>query len=126
MDAIETQFEDILGVESIHDFMRAAGRFAKLQAEAEGPRFLLEATMQATRDPTIAGAIREQLAVFRAVIAGRCRQAAVEGLIDSSIDPDGLATALAGLLDGLLLHRLVDPSTDVDAAGAAMLQLLKP
>lgn len=85
-------------------------------AEDASARVLLAACVEATRDAELAVVVRGKLAALRAMVlammGGRRRDA-------------GLATLLAATLDGLLLHRAIDPKTDVEGAARALARLLK-
>lgn len=69
--------------------------------------------MKATRDPAFrtwtAGASRR----FRSLILERLRVAGAAGELDPELDPEATAMLLAAALDGLLFHRLVDPTLEV-------------
>jgi AcrR family transcriptional regulator len=81
-----------------------------------------EALLRAIRDPEIRLAVSEELTGFRALLAGRL--AAAPGEVRTGLDPDGTATVLAAVLDGLLLHAFVDPSLDLPRASRALRALL--
>lgn len=59
-----------------------------------------------------------ELDAFRSVVAGMIRR--------PDLDPAGVAILLVGMLDGVLLHRIVDPSTDVEAAARVLERLFAP
>jgi AcrR family transcriptional regulator len=87
-------------------------------------RAVVEATVQAVRDPELGAQVRHMLAVARQELGQRLAAAQAEGHLAASAEPAALAAALAGLLDGLALHRLIDPDLDVRGASAAVLALL--
>ena len=88
-------------------------------AEAVGAdvnaRVVLAACVEATRDAELAPVVREALAGLRAGVGAM--------LGEAGADP-GLVTLLAAAMDGLLLHRAIDPETDVAGAAAALGRLL--
>jgi AcrR family transcriptional regulator len=87
---------------------------------------LAEAMLRATRDPLVAESIATELAVFRALLADRLRVARDAGQVRAALDPVATATALAALLDGLLLHRIADPAIDLGSLRAALGMMLTP
>lgn len=93
-----------------------AVRAAQNIADDASARVLLAACVEATRDAELAVVVRGKLAALRAMVlemvGGRRRDA-------------GLATLLAATLDGLLLHRAIDPETDVEGAARALARLLR-
>lgn len=99
------------GVQSLVEAARAAAAVASNLHT----RVLLAACVEATRDPELAKTVREQLELLRhmvlSMLGGRKRDR-------------GLATLLAATLDGLLLHRAIDPRTDVHGAAKALQSLL--
>ena len=103
------------------------GMFAgltEIDPDAPESRAVAEATVQAVRDPELGAQVRQMLAVSRQELAQRLAAAQSDGHLATGAEPAALAAALAGLLDGLALHRLIDPELDVSAASAAVLALL--
>ena len=47
-------------------------------------------------------------------------QAQEQGLVDRELDSRALAITLMGTLNGLVLHRSLDPDIDISACGDAM------
>lgn len=84
----------------------------------------LEAMLHAPRDAEIARMLREMLAPFRQAVERKLSHDVDAGRIAAAVDVDGLAAALTALVDGLVLHALVDPALDVDRATAAIAALL--
>ncbi len=97
---------------------------AEIDPDAPESRAVVEAAVQAVRDPELGAQVRQMLAVCRQELARRLAAAQAEGRLAAGAEPAALAAALAGLLDGLALHRLIDPEVDVGAASAAVLALL--
>ncbi len=85
---------------------------------------LAEAMLQATRDPVVRETIATELAGFRRLLADRLRAAVTAGEVRADLDADATASALAALLDGLLLHRLADPATELGGLGPSISALL--
>jgi hypothetical protein len=50
---------------------------------------------------------------FRVVVARVVRAEQERGTLDPTLSPDGIATLLAAVGDGLVLHRGLDPKIDV-------------
>lgn len=84
-------------------------------AEHMEARVLLAACVEATRDPALARIVTEKLAALRAMVLA---------MIGGRRSDTGLATLVAAALDGLLLHRAIDPGTDVQGAARALGKLL--
>jgi AcrR family transcriptional regulator len=87
---------------------------------------LAEAMLRATRDPLVGESIAVELAGFRQMLTDRLRAARDAGEIRADLDPAATATALAALLDGLLLHRIADPAIDLGGLHAAIGTMLAP
>ena len=83
------------------------------RAATPGSTILAEAMVKATRDPAFRRWARNASRRFRALILERLEAAQDHGEIDSELDLSATAMLLAAALDGLLLHRLVDPKLDV-------------
>lgn len=109
------------------DFAKAIG--GTLEAiEAFDPRspdavLLAESLVRAVRDPGLADPVVAGLQAFRQMIAARVDQAIADGEAPADLAGGAFATVLAALLDGLLLHRIVDPSTDVAGTRDIVLRL---
>ncbi len=85
----------------------------RIDPEAKSSLVIGEAMMQATRDAELAALLRPSLAGFRSSIEQR---AAAEG----SPIPAAAAVAVAAALDGLWLHRMIDPNLDVKVAAGSL------
>lgn len=96
-----------------------------IDRDAPESRAVIEATVQAVRDPELNAQMREMLALFRRLLAERVAAAQADGQVGAGVQPEGMAVVLAALADGLALHRLVDPGTDIAAATSVVLALLK-
>ena len=102
-----------------------AAELARIDPHSPESLVVAEAAVQAVRDEELGCQVRHMLTVFREVLTQRLAAARDSGQLSPAIQPAGLATALAGLLDGLALHRLIDPGVDVSQAARAMLALLE-
>ncbi|MFI0409034.1 TetR/AcrR family transcriptional regulator [Actinomadura sp. 3N508] len=89
-------------------------------------RVVVEALMQGLRDEELREAGIQQIRAFRDLLAARLAAGRDAGLLRADADPAGLAVVLGALLDGLLLHVLIDPGTDAATATRGLLALLRP
>ncbi len=101
-----------------------AATIALEPADAE-PRVVLEASIQALRDPTLGVQLRETLRGFRAVLERRIVAAQRAGQIADGVDAGGVAVLLAAALDGIGLHRLLDTRAELAAMAPALRALLE-
>jgi TetR/AcrR family transcriptional regulator, regulator of biofilm formation and stress response len=99
--------------------------FKEIDLTTPQARALVEAMTQATRDAELSALVRQMLSLFRTEIAQRIAAAQTEGRVGSRADPEATAIVLTALLDGLGLHRLIDPDLDVEAAVATVFNLLE-
>ncbi|MBL4684376.1 MAG: TetR/AcrR family transcriptional regulator [Nannocystaceae bacterium] len=95
---------------------KLALEFIDVHGESPQIRVLFEATLHAGRDPELAAAVRVHLDAFRHFAAHAVESAAKQGAFAPGTDPKSLGVAVAALLDGLILHRMIDPQTDIAAA----------
>jgi AcrR family transcriptional regulator len=70
-----------------------------------------EAFVQGRRHPAVASELAELYQSRRAAVSEGLRDAAHRGIIAKPRDPEGLATALIAIADGLALQALADPTT---------------
>lgn len=96
-----------------------------MELDQPGAAVVIEAMLQAPRDPELAVQARTMLHKFRELVAERLTIGQASGQVRSGLDPAGAATLLVALLDGLLLHRLIEPSMDIAAVQAAFTRLLE-
>jgi AcrR family transcriptional regulator len=95
--------------------------------EAPGSTILAEAMVQATRNASFRWWATRASQRFRLVILDRLRAARDAGELDPELDLPAAAILLAAALDGLLFHRLVDPTLDVlQVAGPFEAMLIGP
>lgn len=81
--------------------------------EAPGSTILAEAMVKATRNTSFRRWATKASQRFRLIILDKLRAARDAGELDPELDLPAAAILLAAALDGLLLHRLVDPTLDV-------------
>ena len=90
-----------------------------------GSTILAEAMVKATRDPAFRRWTKRASQRFRSVILERLEAARDAGELDPDQDLPAAAVLLAASLDGLLFHRLVDPTLDVMQTAAPLEAMLK-
>jgi AcrR family transcriptional regulator len=127
IEALQTILMEAAGPLDDPSFARAIG--GTLDAiEAFDPRspsavLLAEALLRAARDPGLADPLVVGLHGLRDLIEARVARAIADGDAPADLAGRPFATVLAALLDGLLLHRIVDPSTDVAGTRDVLLRL---
>ena len=77
-------------------------------------RVLAVAMLEATYDEELATAVQRNLTALRSQLGEVARASGVPKRQTS-----GVVTTLAALLDGILIHCLLDPETDIRGAAAA-------
>lgn len=97
----------------VGDFVSAAIRSVPRLVGDPNARVLAVAMLEATYEPELAASVGRSLADLRQRI-----EVSLSARTPKAADP-GLVTLLAALLDGVLLHSLLDPTTDLQAAAAA-------
>jgi AcrR family transcriptional regulator len=85
---------------------------------------LAEALVRAMRDPNLAEVMIGSLQGFRDLVAEHVRAAAAAGEVPSDLPPEATGTLVTAALDGLLFHRIVDPTTDVAGVRDVLLRLV--
>jgi AcrR family transcriptional regulator len=96
-----------------------------IDPDAPEARAVVEATVQAMREQELGAQVRQMLALFRQELAQRLAASQAGGHLPADVEPAALATALVALLDGLALHRLIDPDLNIGAASTAVLTVLR-
>lgn len=89
--------------------------------DSRAMRLAMELLTEGFRDPAFAERSRDQLRQARVEIAVRLGQLRADW---SPERKTGAAILITALLDGLMLHRLVDPGLDTEPALAALEDLL--
>ncbi len=114
--AVAAAFEPVLASLTAHDDW-PAGLAAVVREIGEVPpaqaRVSAELISAAMHDEQVADVLRAALADARSRLGPWLARAGVA-------DPDGLATLVVAALDGLLLHRLVDPGLPLHPAASAV------
>ncbi|TYB41430.1 TetR/AcrR family transcriptional regulator [Actinomadura chibensis] len=90
-----------------------------------GQRVMAEALLHGLRDPGLRADSARQIRTFRELLAARLTENRDAGRLRADADPEGLAVLLAALMDGLLLHVLLDEGTDAAGAADGLLGLLR-
>jgi AcrR family transcriptional regulator len=98
----------------------------RLDLQTPAASLLIEAMVRAVRDPDLAGVIVGSLRDFRALVAERVRAAAANGEVTNGLSPEAAGVFIAASLDGLLFHRIIDPTTDLDGVPEVALRLVAP
>ncbi|MES9536506.1 TetR family transcriptional regulator [Actinomadura sp. NPDC000600] len=86
---------------------------------------LLETARQSSRDPALREPIAAATREFRAALTELVRRDQERGGVTASAPASGTATVVAALLDGLLLHLVMDPELDLAGAVEAVRTLLR-
>ena len=100
------------------------GFFAAIDLKQPSMVMLLETMMQSSRDEPLRLNLMRVLAEGRQQMADRIAADQAAGTVAADRDPVVVATVLAALLDGLLLHRMVDPSVDIARSCIAVIEAL--
>ncbi|WP_433471881.1 TetR/AcrR family transcriptional regulator [Spirillospora sp. CA-142024] len=93
---------------------------------APGQRVLVEAMLHGLRDEELREETRRQIRMFRDLLAARLAENQAAGLLRADADAAGLAVVFSALLDGLLMHVLIDPDTAAGGSTAGLIALLRP
>jgi len=94
-------------------FVAEATRVSPRLAGDPNVRVLVAAMTEAVHDPDIAAVVRRNLDALRAQLAQVIR---ASGIPEAQVAP--LSTLLAAFLDGIMLHVILDPDTDVQGVAA--------
>ncbi len=125
--AFEEPGSMLIEAEDPIDGIRAAvGWLANVSGSNPLLPVVAESAVRALRDPDLRTAIGGGLAGFRDRFARRLEAALDKEGSARQIDADGLAVVITALVDGLLIHRLLDPDLDLDAAVSALTAMLEP
>lgn len=85
---------------------------------------LLEVTREGVRDDALRESFAAILRDYRAALADLVRADQERAAIPRQADPAGIAALVAALLDGLMLHLILDPHLDIQATASAVRTLL--
>lgn len=86
---------------------------------------LLETARQSSRDPALREPLTAEMRKFRVALAELVRRGQEDGDVNRDAPASGVATMVAALLDGLLLHVILDPELDLQGAAEAVRTLLR-
>jgi AcrR family transcriptional regulator len=117
----------MLQAENVLDgIVAAAAGLASEGMGTPGQRVMVEALVQCLRDATLREEQAGELRAFREGLAARFAENQAAGLLRADADPEAMAAVFTALIDGLLLHALIDPSLDVGSHTAALATMLRP
>lgn len=88
-------------------------------------KVLLEAMREAGHDQSLRERIAALLRDYRRIIADLVSAEQKRGSVVTTAAPSALATVLAAVGDGLLLHSILDPDLDIAEAAFAMLSVVQ-
>lgn len=106
-------------------FEGTLGWFAGGGLEDPSVALLLETVRQASRDPSLRDPLATEMKRFRIALTELVRRDQEKGAITADTPAAGTATVIAALLDGLLLHLILDPELDLQGAAEAVRTLLR-
>lgn len=89
-------------------------------------RLMFEAMREAERDTELRQRMSGMLARYRVLMTEAVRAEQERGAVFAGAPAEAIATLLGAVGDGLLLHALLDPDLDVDAALHALRAVLTP
>jgi AcrR family transcriptional regulator len=113
--------------DTIADSVRAILRWIDRRGDrTPGSTILAEAMVKATRDAAFRRWARRASRRFRSLILERLEAARDAGELNPHLDLEISAVLLAAALDGLLFHRLVDPTLDVTGVAEPLETMLRP
>lgn len=120
--------EEFQALESVDDLI---GLIAASVGDADAmdpvlSRLMLEAMREAEREPVLRERLGGMLVAYRRLMVETVRAEQARGGVVAGASPEGVATVLAAVGDGLLLHMLLDPGLDVAGALAALRVMLRP
>ena len=119
-----TEFETLENVDDLIEVIKA-------QVGAEGANdykltaLMMETMREAERDSTLRQQLTTMLAAYRSVMADIIERDPTLSLQATAISREGLATALAAIGDGLILHAVIDPELDMASALEAVRALVR-
>ena len=127
MAAFDTVMEELGSAMSMEElvadparFLRKSLKLIESSPDDRGMRVVIEATLQAPHDPEVREAMAAVLRDYREQLAR-----ALAGGKRPNADCRGRAIALAALLDGVFLHRLIDDDLEPRQVLPALKRLLE-
>ncbi|MCP9949824.1 TetR/AcrR family transcriptional regulator [Actinomadura madurae] len=106
-------------------FEGTLGWFAGGGLEDPSVALLLETVRQSSRDPSLREPLATEMRRFRVALTELVRRDQEQGAVTAAPPASGTATVVAALLDGLLLHLILDPELDLQGAAEAVRTLLR-
>ncbi len=116
------QFEQSVGVSDLVDFV--AAQITAGARDTVLARLMLEAMREAERDEDLRARLGEMLEQSRNGMIAVIRAEQERGVLPRKPSPEALATLLASVGDGLLLHALIDERLDPSSVLDAFAELL--
>lgn len=134
IEAVLTAFQDdvptdqVAAADSLDDLVTLiSAKLGEPEAlESVLARLMLEAMREAERDPALRDRMGALLADYRRIVVATVRTDQQRGAVVDGVPAEAVATFLAALGDGLLLHALLDRKLDVTAALEAVRIMLRP
>jgi AcrR family transcriptional regulator len=102
----------------------SADAIAHFDLETPAANLLIEAMVRAMRDPGLAEVIVGGLQAFRDLVSAQVRAAISAGEAPADLSPEASGVLIAAALDGLLFHRIIDPTTQVEGVRDVLLRLV--
>jgi AcrR family transcriptional regulator len=132
VDAALNAFAEALPAEAFGALHTMDDLLALIRAELEAPegfdpvlsRLMLETMREAERDPYLRERMGVMMGEYRGLIGQVVEAELRRGALPDGIPADGLATLLAAVGDGLMMHALLDADLPVRAALEALELLL--
>ncbi len=121
IDYAVAQIGDVAAPLPLADFITLGIQTLPEQVDNPNFRLLATALAEAKHNPKIAEVVRRNLELFRIQLE---EMAFEEGY--GRAEAKGLSVVLAALFDGLFLHVLLDPQTDLKAVAKALSRILEP
>ena len=133
-EAALTAFQEAVPADQVAAAATVDGLITLISTELGGPealdsvlsRLMLETMREAERDPALRDRMGALLGDYRRIIAATVRTDQQRGAVVDGVPAEAVATFLAALGDGLLLHALLDREVDVTAALEAVRTILRP
>ena len=133
-DSAMHAFQQAIPVEQFAALDTVEALIGLIAAEVAGPegvdpvlsRLMLEAMREAERDPVLRERMGAMLGQYRRTMVEVVRAEQRLGQVFDGAPPEALATLLAAVGDGLLLHVLLDPQLDVRGSVDSLRSLLAP
>lgn len=128
LSIVEQSFpvDELRGAKTLTDLMAIAGaRLVDRNASTTASSaVVLEAMRESERDPELRARIATLERRYRELLATLIGSEQRRGVITSAVPPEGLATLLVAVADGLQLHALLDAEADIGQAVASLYRLL--